>query len=157
MHIYDKFVEQLKIDVSLLSRIGHRNLQIISTVAEDDPEHWIAQAEQLSGSDLINEVRAYKGKAPLKPKRKDDAEPEAKSYAEYVEQTPCIVCGKKSEKAHFPITRKAGASDDWVIPLCRKCHSEYHNIGVLTWFDKYRRNFAEYLYGKIIPMIWRKG
>ena len=53
----------------------------------------------------------------------------------------CMACHAMppSDPAHLK-SRKAGGGDQmWnLIPLCRKCHSEQHTIGLRRFVDKYK-------------------
>jgi hypothetical protein len=56
----------------------------------------------------------------------------------------CCVCGATpTENAHWPITEKMGG--EFTIPLCRKCHHEYHTSGDVTFYSKYKRRLGGYL------------
>lgn len=49
----------------------------------------------------------------------------------------CVVCKQMAEKHHK--TRGSGGGDDKenLLNLCRKCHTEVHNIGLTTFVRKY--------------------
>lgn len=53
----------------------------------------------------------------------------------------CTVCGKKSVDLHHWKSRGSGGSDDEsnLLPVCRKHHSELHQIGSKTFADKYKQ------------------
>ena len=58
-----------------------------------------------------------------------------------------------TDKHHFPVTKGASCPDDWVVPLCRWCHSEYHH-NPKEWVWENRRHWAKYFYdlaGKLFP------
>ncbi len=149
IHIYELYAEKLSIQIDELKKIGSRKLQIIAPVVETDPERWLGEAETSSKSDLINSVRAEQGKEPVvfKPAPKEGP---TGDYLEYVRSSQCCVCGSSpAEAAHFPLTKAAGGGDEDVIPLCRECHSEQHNVGVTTFFEKYGVLIFKWMYGII--------
>lgn len=51
----------------------------------------------------------------------------------------CLVCGRRPVEEHHIKTRgSGGVDDDWNIMLLdRKCHQEVHQIGVITFIEKY--------------------
>jgi hypothetical protein len=145
INIYHKYSEQMGVPSTTLAKIGTRKLQIISPVVETDPERWLGEAENLSKSDLINMVRVEQGKGEVyfTPEKKEASG----AYREYVKSSPCCVCGKRpSDPAHYPRTVGAGAGEDDVIPLCRECHGEQHNIGVNSFFEKYGHLIFRWIY-----------
>lgn len=146
IHIYELYAEKLSIQIDELKKIGSRKLQIIAPVVETDPERWLGEAETSSKSDLINSVRAEQGKEPVVFKPAPKEEPTG-DYLEYVRSSQCCVCGGvPAEAAHFPLTRGAGAGDEDVIPLCRKCHDEQHRAGKLTFFENYGHLIFRWMY-----------
>lgn len=132
IHVYEKYVLRLGIPAEVLSKIGHRRLQIINPVikGERTATIWIENAEVLSESDLINEVRRAQGKPDMIPKPKEEeetAEYPFEDYLDFIRAHPCIICGERpSEAAHFPRSKGAGGDNLHRIPLCRICHSDYH-------------------------------
>jgi len=153
IHTYELFIEKLKMNPDDLSLVSSGRLVIISPVVSGDPDEWMAKAVVLSRSDLINEVREAQGKAPMLPA----VVPEVaelrgiytpQQYADLVTAQACLECGARppSMKAHFPVTKGAGAVEFWVIPLCNTCHSEYH-LDPLAWARTYQRKWAGWFYG----------
>lgn len=55
----------------------------------------------------------------------------------------CLCCGQKTQELHHPRDLALGCgagmkADDWlVIPLCMKCHNEFHRIGKRKWEEKH--------------------
>ena len=138
IHVYEKYVLKLNVPTETLSKIGHRKLQIINPVVSTDSSDWIANAtlwihnaEVLSESDLINEVRRVQKKPPMIPKPKEVEEPQIhnfNNYIAFIRAHPCIICGNHGVDAHhFPRTKGAGGKNSHRIPLCRVCHSESHD------------------------------
>lgn len=61
-------------------------------------------------------------------------------YIQSVEWQRCVACGKQGPNdAHHVTTRGAGGGDTWdnLMPLCRVCHSEWHQIGPSKMIKKY--------------------
>ena len=149
IHVYELFVLKLDYSPDVLSKIGHRRLQIITPVVKCEPAFWLDNAEVLSESDLINAVRGFQGKPDMipKPKEVENVYPfDFKEYIDFVRASPCIVCKAiKSDPAHFPTSRGAGGSDAHCIPLCRTCHAEYHRDPFdFLWL--YKDKIFEYFY-----------
>jgi hypothetical protein len=69
-------------------------------------------------------------------------------YLNYVRQHCCCVCEKSppSDYAHFPRGKKFGKLG---IPLCRMCHTEYHN-DPLNFMDFYKTKWGKYFEDLII-------
>ena len=153
IRVYEQYVLKFEFDLKLLNQIGHRRLQIINPVVDDDPIEWIYKAKELSKSDLINEVKTALGKAPMKPRaeEKEDAYPFTfKDYKDFVKSHKCITCGEKNtEGHHFPKTKGAGGKEEWIIPLCRACHTEYHN-DAYDFIFLYKDHIFEYFYNLIL-------
>ena len=60
---------------------------------------------------------------------------ENKKYLAWLHGLPCAACGVPAEDAHHLRWKGLGigvrCSDYHAIPLCRKCHSDIHDVGVL--------------------------
>jgi len=149
IHVYETYVLKLKIPTVTLTVIGHRRLQIINPVVEEDYADWLSKAANLSESDLINEVRRVQGKPDMipKPKEVENVYPFSfEDYITFVKNSPCIICGgAESDPAHFPRTRGAGARDEDVMPLCRRCHSEQER-DTFDFLWLYKDKIFEYFY-----------
>lgn len=52
----------------------------------------------------------------------------------------CLVCRQMGVDLHHVKTRASGGSDDAfnLMPLCRKHHSECHQIGLKTFVERYQ-------------------
>ena len=150
---YELYIEHLKLAEDDIAAIGSRRLSIIKPVVEADPERWLANAREMSKSDLVNEVRQARGLPELsvlpeilEEKKTVDAPATVFSsptrYVKYVKSSPCCVCGNVGggavDPAHFPKTAGAGGKAWHVIPLCRECHTAYHGEGVDSFFSKYK-------------------
>jgi hypothetical protein len=111
-----------------------------------------------SMKDIINEAREVSGKPPMKAEIKTSRHLLSKpgtssSYKEFVQNHPCILCGKKSDAAHFPRTRVRGK---FMIPLCRECHRHQEDLPKSDFIklysepvDNYLTELAMMLFGKI--------
>jgi len=160
---YELFSEKLQIPNSRLIEIGPSKLDVIAPVvtAENQAE-WLDKAAALSKSDIIQEVRSFRGLSSLPPYAPSaQINPgiadllKYKSYIEYVKDRPCMVCNApKVEPHHWPVTRGAGGNEveEWAIPLCRDCHNEAHRNPIKFTHD-YAHKWARYFYG-IILKIW---
>jgi len=154
IRLYEKYVLQLGWQPEEIERIGHKRLQLIGPVVDRDPEGWKNNAQHLSTSDLINEVREARGLQPMKREEPDkltsfqNKKELGSSYPEIALSLPCPICGGVPvEKAHYPTTTKAGAKEDEFIPLCHECHDSQHRMGFISWFDMYgRKLFKEFIY-----------
>lgn len=145
---------------------------------EDDPDvvqEWLDKAKVLTCSDLIAEVREFKG-IPDRPKKAytlkigEDAEnlPElldigGKVWEKFVGTVKtCPVCDQYYEvfcdKAHFPVSKGAGGEHVkyMVIPLCRVCHGDQHSKGI-DWFMSNNRNkIFKWIYHTIFLILAEK-
>lgn len=158
IHIYELYVEKLNISTEFLAMIGHGKLQVIASVVQKDPEDWIYKAKELSKSDLISEVKASRGVPDEIPQPKINAVPglDFTSYLDFAKAQPCLACGAvEVDPAHFPKTRGAGAPDDWVIPLCRKCH-RLQEDGGKDWLWENRANIFGFFIRTFIG-FWKGG
>ncbi len=114
-----------------------------------DATFWLDNAEVLSESDLINAVRGFQGKKEMLPKERkyEDIYPfDFKTYFDFVKAHPCVTCGGQPVDAHhFPRSKGAGGDDEYLIPLCRKCHSEEHQDSFdFLWL--YKDKIFKYFY-----------
>lgn len=161
MRCWEKFSKKLSVKDETLILIGPSKLDIIAPVVnEENKEEWLVKAAELSKSDIINEVRQSQGKTLLSslpaerqiyPGLSDLLK--YKSYTEYVKNSPCMVCGAVPVDAHhFPVTKGAGTEAEYVVPLCRECHSGWH-LNPLKWMHDYKRQWGGYFYGLILK-IW---
>lgn len=135
IQIVELYLEKLGVPAERILGIGNAKLLAIAPVVESDKEGWLAQAEQLSKSDLKISIAEAGGKAVSPP-----APPPRPSSG------GCAICGESpTEKSHFPITKGAGARDDDWIPMCRGCHDEFHR-GAEKFILNYKRNWSRYFY-----------
>lgn len=66
-------------------------------------------------------------------------------YADFIREQHCCGCGAwPPNDPHHYRTRGAhgDASQSFQIPLCRRCHSECHNLGVETFQKRKGVDFA---------------
>jgi len=149
IRIWTKYVEELNFDVGYLSEIGHKRLQLILPYVDKDPVEWLSRANTWSYKDLINQIRKEKGRQPME-ESKEVPQQINKNYINFVGEHNCILHKtRKSEKAHFPKTKGAGGLDTHVIPLCHDCHMHYHDLGVVSFFEKYRNQICGFYYATI--------
>jgi len=133
MRVYDIFIDRLGMDYDRISNVDISKLQLIVPIVEihpEDKDSWVTKAETLGRLDLTNEVREWQGKEPIEEfeKRRQEYVAFKANYIEYVKSHPCVVCGYDTVDAHhFPRTKGAGGDALKVIPLCRICHTHYHN------------------------------
>jgi hypothetical protein len=141
IHIWELYKDKLQIDDHTLLDIGNAKLALIAPVVESDKESWLARARHLSKSDLLIELGRGPGETQLSPPPSAPAHPP--------DCQVCVGCGKTPvDKHHFPVTRGAGAPEGWWIPLCRECHTDYHDRPKdWTWDNK--RRWASYFYERI--------
>lgn len=63
-------------------------------------------------------------------------------YLIWVRELPCIACwletGANPDHTNLPMQGAKGlkSSDSQVIPLCHRCHTLRHNIGVKTFYEE---------------------
>lgn len=60
-------------------------------------------------------------------------------YLQWIKTLPCVICSHHSEPHHLDTTASWG-SDYSAVPLCRTHHSEWHNLGLRKFEDKYYTN-----------------
>jgi hypothetical protein len=131
--IYRLYIEKLGFDPKFISQIDVSKLQIINHRVADNPREapeLLHKAMHLSKSDLRDELRAMDGKPPKDITREvsDVGLIDYDTYEKFVKAHPCVVCQSRNVDAHhFPKTKGAGAGPYELIPLCRSCHSTYHN------------------------------
>lgn len=59
------------------------------------------------------------------------------TFIDFIRRQRCEVCGiAPSDPDHWP-NKSQGGTDDRVWPLCRKHHTERHNIGMRPFMHKY--------------------
>jgi hypothetical protein len=62
----------------------------------------------------------------------------SEEYLEFIRHQPCCnpKCdgkGNRKSDPHHTKSVKSGGSDLTAVPLCRECHSECHNTGIITF------------------------
>lgn len=55
----------------------------------------------------------------------------------WISEQPCCVCRFHFSDPHHVRTRGAGGGDEYLVPLCRACHTEVHMKGVATFISRY--------------------
>jgi len=135
IRLVELYIDKLNVPADRLVSIGTAKLQKVAGVVERNVGEWLDKAESMSKSDLDEEL----GRGP------DINKSSPKSFSPPSGPRPCCVCGKEGEKHHFPVTRGAGAPEHHWIPLCRECHSAYHQAPK-DWTWTYKRQWAKYLY-----------
>jgi hypothetical protein len=150
IRLFEKYVEELNYDVGYLAEIGHKRLQLILPFVDKDPVEWLSRAKTWSYKDLLNQIRKEKGRQPM-PAQKEVQRGINKNYTDYVGEHSCIFHEKrKSEKAHFPRTDKAGGLSSHLLPLCHECHiRELHGIGVDSFLCLYKNQIFDYVFDLI--------
>jgi hypothetical protein len=156
IRLWEKYVGELNLDPEYLGEIGVKRLQLILPFVDKDPLEWLSRAQTWSYKDLLNSIRKEKGRQPMK-ETKEVPPTIGKKYTDFLEDHGCIFHkNRKAEKAHFPKTEKAGGLPHHVIPLCRECHQMYHDLGIVTFYEKafykddffnlYRNQIMDYFY-----------
>jgi len=126
---------------------GPRKLDILSStnLERDEMLEWVCDAEHMSVSDLIKEIKPTRGGKSLEGKghpstdvdhiRGDSACPALTptQYIKMVKESPCCVCGAIASEYvqihshHWPSTKATTDYDHHVVPLCGECHQLTHN------------------------------
>lgn len=152
--IYEKYVEELKLDTEYLSEIGTKRLQLILPFIEKDALEWLSRAKTWSYRDLLQAIRKEKGRAPM---AKLPAESPAlpRKYEEYARNYGCLHHRNRTpEMAHFPQTEKMGGAHR--LPLCHQCHiGELHGIGVDSYLCLYKHKIFDFLFSLIDELFAR--
>lgn len=142
IRIRELYKEKLGIDDKTLLEIGNAKLALIAPVVESDKEGWLEKARHLSKSDLRIEIGQGPGdKISLSPP----------PPAPVPLPGSCVNgCPGDVDRHHFPVGRSSSSDEagDWTIPLCRKCHTEYHQEPK-EWTWKYRKNWARWFYSHL--------
>ncbi len=141
MGCYRYFIVECGYDEEMIATIGVSKAQHMLHRCKSHPEEreeLLESARVLTAGGIIDTIREREGRDPMKPK------------AESFSKGDCLLCGGEAERAHFPLTKRAGG--EFTIPLCREHHSEYHTIGVDTWFAQHKRPLEKYL-----RTLWSEG
>jgi hypothetical protein len=156
IEIWEKYIEELHLSMDALREIVYTRLRLMRGVVSKDPDEWLSRARSWSDKDFINAVRKEKGRQPMPAQEEVQTKVGGRNYMDYVSKHPCILHpSRKSERAHFPKTRGAGAPDFWVIPLCHECHQVYHNVGVNSFFELYKEKIFDFFYNAIERGFWK--
>jgi hypothetical protein len=54
-------------------------------------------------------------------------------YINFLKSQSCASCGAPSKNPHHTITRGAGGSDYFAVPVCFNCHFRVHSQGYSHW------------------------
>lgn len=164
IHIYEIYIERLKLTPETLQDIPYRRLQMINPPVIDaikkgeNPAPWLWKAKELSDPDLINELREFRNLPPKEYQPRQSNRPELFDFDDYEAFVKAFGCifhpGRSAVKAHFPRTVGAGTIEvpEDFIPLCTECHDLYHHdpvdftITYLNQIMKYFYNFRNAFY-----------
>lgn len=61
-------------------------------------------------------------------------------FLSFVREKKCLGCGRFGVDAHHLDTRGSGGSDYSAVPLCRCCHTEWHQSGPAMFEQRHRVN-----------------
>jgi len=139
IHLVELYVDKLNVPADKLIAIGTSKLTKIASVVESNVSDWLDKAEHYSKSDLDEQIS---GRGVV---LKNKSLPSSLSSSPSPALTCCVCGAAEWEKSHFPSSRGAGTPEHHWIPLCRKCHSEFHQ-GPKDWTWTYKRQWAKYLY-----------
>ena len=147
IHLYELYAE---IDrIGELKYLGWGRAQVIAAHVKDDPDEWIAKAETLSNKDLINDVRVASGKKEMQVLPPPESpSPMSSSYVDYCKQGCCLCGSKPVDMHHYPHSRVRTDDDRKVIPLCRECHTEFHDTPWSEWTG--HRQAIDFLFNYIL-------
>ena len=137
MNLYNFYIIEHGLRGSDIEHIHHERLLEAMKAVKKQPDRlfdYIEMCQELSWKDLINEIRKARGKTSMPIQKGNLLAP-----------VPfCIICGATpAVQAHWPITDKMGGK--FTIPLCAKCHDEYHVKGDVTFYKNYKRKIGEWL------------
>jgi len=141
IRIYELYVDKLGMSPDDVIKFDHSKLTLIAPVVESDKDGWLGKARHLSKADLHIELGRVPRDVKLSPPPSVSRPP----------STVCCNCGDHNpdgpvDRHHFPVGRVSSMDEkgDWTIPLCRKCHTEYHQEPK-EWTWTYRKNWMRYL------------
>jgi len=137
MNLYNFYIIEHKLQSKDIEDIHYERLLEVMKAVKKQPEslnNYLEDCRALSWKDLINKVRKARGKTSMPIQKGNLLAP-----------VPfCIICGATpAVQAHWPITDKMGG--EFTIPLCAKCHDEYHVKGDVTFYKNYKRKIGEWL------------
>ena len=160
LHVYKFYCQHLglaKEDVADIDIVRLRDLMPLLRKDKSQYEEWIDKAKSLGKVDFINELRHARGLDAMEivPASPDENEVVVvrSNYTELCRASECIICGKRPvDFHHFPKTKGAGADDDKVIPLCRWCHTQFHQAPKeMLW--EHRNKVFGWFYGVIFGLL----
>jgi len=138
MNLYNFYIIEHGLQGSDIEDIHHERLLEAMKSIKKKPDRlfdYLEMCRELSWKDMINTVREARGLSSM---------PHPEAITSFPSGSSCIICGATpAEQAHWPITEKMGGK--FTIPLCRECHSEYHQHGDVTFYDHYKRKIGEWL------------
>lgn len=158
IHIYELYILKLGVPKADLLEAGTTKLLLVAPQIEQDETRsaeWIGKAKSLSKSDLRQEIQGREFQSPKSPTGPPPLPAGApappftrEQYLALVKLSPCIVCGGTPVDAHhFPRTRVRGGEYN-VIPLCRRCHTEFHTEP-MKWMWDNRQFWGGWFYSTI--------
>lgn len=156
--IYKLLILECKYKREKIAEIPWSKLNMVKALfKETKDEDLLFQAKELSQKDLIDVINIRRKRKPQEYTPPGHERPNLLDYDDYVEFVKaygCLLCSNpQADPHHFPKTKGAGAPDHWVIPLCRKCHSE-HQEKIEEFLKTYRNKIFKYFYD-IILTIYR--
>jgi hypothetical protein len=159
--LYKRWLLEWGVDREKLIRIGPAKLEIIKKKYEaadaDGREELLGRAEHNSVGDLLEDVGRPRKEGPRKVSQAETDYKERMTrgtFEEWKKKEGCCVCGDTPvEKSHMPRTVGAGALDYMWLPLCHGCHSQFHQVGVWTFMEKYGINIFIWIYNSM-ESLW---
>lgn len=164
LHVYRFYCELMglpKVTVADIEIVRLRDMMPLLRKDSTQLAEWIEKAKTLGKVDFINEIRNARGLDALEiiPASPDEAEVVVvrSNYTELCRASECLICGKRPiDFHHFPKTKGAGADSDKVIPLCRWCHTQFHQAPKdMLW--EHRNKVFDWFYGVIFGLLGIKN
>lgn len=81
---------------------------------------------------------------------------------EFLREKPCLACGAPgpSDVHHIKSRGSGGTDNPWnVLPLCRKHHSEWHQVGGKKFLKQYAdvETYLKALGWETTPKLWHSA
>jgi len=133
--LYKSFCEKAKYGEHDIVDVDLARLRAIASVCKSGASvaEWLDKARTLGGKDFIDEIRLARGLSPMAtlapvPDEQEQHHDPNSGYARRVHVSACCVCGVRPvDGHHFPTTHgAAGYLNERIIPLCRGCHTQFH-------------------------------
>lgn len=107
---------------------------------------------------IVKPQTAFAPGKNTKPVKRDD-------YTAWIKTLPCVSCRtfgvdpshishERRDYGHLGRAKVRRASDRWILPQCRRCHTQLHDTGELEYWHKDQHYADPYVMALVLFGLW---